>query len=302
MIPRPSFCDGGQDMTNSHEQAGFSQILNLRQIDEGAWEGPPGPGIGGRLFGGHAIAQALMAASLAENETRLAHSLHANFLQLGYSDRTTRFEVKTITQGRSFARRRVEAWQGELHVLTMSVSFHIEESGFSHSISPPDVDPVQTALRNMERWEAAQDEIDGMPILGRLEERPVEVAPLDVEGFFGSVAREPQSAVWMRARDPAPVDPALARAQLAYASDMLFLRNALLPHSVRPGDRTMQVSSLDHAIWFHETPAFGEWHLHSGRSPWAGHARGLNQGHFFDQEGKVVATVAQENLMRQHSR
>ncbi|MGB3797366.1 MAG: acyl-CoA thioesterase II, partial [Alteraurantiacibacter sp.] len=99
-------------------------------------------------------------------------------------------------------------------------------------------------------------------------------------------------------RNPEPVHPDTARAQMAYASDMLFLRNALLPHAIRPGDRKMQVASLDHAMWFHETPDFSKWHLYATQSPWAGHARGLSQGHFFAENGTLVATVAQENLMR----
>ena len=285
-------------MTNSGKTAGFSALLDLRCIGEGVWEGSPGPGIAGRLFGGHAVAQSLMAASLAEGEARLAHSLHATFLQVGHANRVTRFEVQTLGEGRSFARRRVEAWQGDLHVLTMTVSFHVEEQGFAHSASPPAVENVETAVQAMESWEAAQEDVEALPILGRLEERPVEVAPLDVEAFFGSVARAPQSAVWMRARETDPVAPAVARAQLAYASDMLFLRNALLPHAVRPGDRSVQVSSLDHTIWFHDTPAFKNWHLYASHSPWSGSARGLNQGHFFNREGGLVATVTQENLMR----
>ena len=276
----------------------FGDILNLRADGTDRWIGPTGPGVGKRLFGGHTLAQGLMAAALSEQDERLPHSLHAHFLHLGRADRETRFDVSTLKEGRSFATRRVEAWQDDSHVLSMTVSFQIEESGFTHSTPPPDVADVSTARQSLEDWKARQADFDELPILGRLWERPIETIPVDVDALFGDTPRAPASASWMRVRESAPVGPAMARAQLAYASDMLFLRNSLLPHGVRPGARNMQIASLDHAIWFHRAPDFGEWHLYATESPWAGGARGLNRGHFFAQDGTLVATVAQENLMR----
>lgn len=239
-----------------------------------------------------------MAGSLEEDGPRLAHSLHANFLKLGRADRDIRFEVTSLAVGRSFARRRVDAFQGDAHLLTMSVSSHVPEDGFSHAARAPQVVDVATARAALEDWKAQQEDFSSLPILGRLWERPIETVPLDVNSLFGSAPLAPQSGCWMRLRNPEPVHPDTARAQMAYASDMLFLRNALLPHAIRPGDRKMQVASLDHAMWFHETPDFSKWHLYATQSPWAGHARGLSQGHFFAENGTLVATVAQENLMR----
>ena len=285
-------------MTDRGEPFDFADILNLRQSGNAVWEGPPGPGVGDRLFGGHALAQALMAASLAEDADRLAHSLHANFLNLGHAEEVTRYEVTELAEGRSFARRRVDAYQGKRAILTMTVSLQMEESGLEHSDGLPDVDDVHTARARLEAWKAQQEDFDALPILGRLWERPVETVPLDVQSLFGSAPLAPRSGCWMRAREKQPSNPAMARAGMAYASDMLFLRNSLLPHSVRPGDRRMQVASLDHAMWFHATPEFSNWHLYATESPWAGSARGLNQGKFFAADGTLVASVAQENLMR----
>ncbi len=102
----------------------------------------------------------------------------------------------------------------------------------------------------------------------------------------------------MRLRHPAGAEPAVQRALLAYASDMMLLRTAMLPHGIRPFSRGVQTASLDHAIWFHDTPDMDDWLLFETDSPWAGHARGLSQGHFFTAQGRLVASVAQESLMR----
>ena len=107
-----------------------------------------------------------------------------------------------------------------------------------------------------------------------------------------------RAASWLRATGPLPDDPLIHQAILAYASDWGILSATLLPHGRSVFDGTVQAASLDHAIWFHETPDFNQWHLFATDSPWAGHARGLNHGHFFDETGRMVATVSQESLMR----
>ena len=276
----------------------FQDMLTLDPAGPASWTGGPGPGVGPRLFGGHALAQALMAASLAEDSPRLAHSLHAHFLSPGLADRPVRFDVETIAEGKSFARRRVDARQDGAHLLTMIVSFQVDEDGFSHSAKPPSVGKLDDARRALDAWCEAQDEFESLPIIGRIADRPIDVVPLEVEALFGNIPHPPKSGVWMRARDPAGAPDAMTRSQLAYASDMLFLRNALLPHGVRPGEKGIQISSLDHAIWFHRNTDFSQWHLYATESPWAGKARGLSRGHFFDADGELVATVTQENLMR----
>ena len=239
-----------------------------------------------------------MAASLAEGDERQAHSLHAHFLKLGQADLEIRYETTLLKEGRSFAVRRVDAFQGDAHLMTMTVSFHVAEDGLHHAKAILDVPGIDTARERLDAWTARQENFDELPILGRLWERPIETVPVDPDVLFGDTPGPPRSSSWMRVRDAVPVSPAMARAQLAYASDMLFLRNALLPHGVRPGARHMQVASLDHALWLHETPDLSGWHLYTGESPWAGGARGLTQGHFFAEDGTLVATVAQENLMR----
>ncbi len=296
MHSRPFFLRGTQLQETLVKT--FADMLTLEAAGKDSWIGPPGPGVGKRLFGGHALAQALKAACEAETEGRMPHSLHAHFLQPGMADKPMRYDVTALGAGRSFSRCRVDAMQGDSHLLTMTVSLQVEEDGFAHADGPPDVPDLASARRALEEWREAQDNLDRMPIIGGLGLRPVEVVPVNVQSLFGGVAHPPRSAMWMRARDAGDADAAMARAQLAYASDMLFLRNALLPHGIRPGEEGIQIASLDHAMWFHTAPDFCQWHLYASESPWAGKARGLSRGHFFAEDGTLVASVVQENLMR----
>ena len=274
------------------------KILAVRQTGEGLFEGEVGPAIGPRLFGGQAVAQALLAACEEEGAGRLPHSLHAYFLKAGASSVPVEYRVTTLSEGRSFATRRVEGVQGNSVIFSMIASFQGEEPGFEHqSDCPLDLD-VQAALFALESWRAHNAAANDSPIIDRLQNRPIEIVPLDPGSLFGSRAREPRTGVWMKMRKPAGPDPILQRALLAYASDMMFLRNAMLPHAIRPGSNKVQAASLDHAIWFHRTPDFDQWHLFATDSPWAGQARGLNRGHFYNESGQMVASITQESLMR----
>lgn len=273
-------------------------ILAVRAADRGLYVGPPGPAIGPRMFGGQAIAQGLLAACHEESEHRLPHSIHAYFLKAGSSAEGIEYRVTTLSEGRSFATRRVEGFQNGSMIFSMIASFHVPEIGFEHAApAPVDLD-VAAAIEALDRWREDDAQASSSPIVERLQKRPIEIVPLDPGSLFGAQAHEPRTGVWMRMRKPAGPDPLLQRALLAYASDMMFLRNAMLPHAIRPGSSKVQAASLDHAIWFHETPDFDRWHLFATESPWAGHARGLNRGHFYDESGRMVATVSQESLMR----
>ena len=274
------------------------QILGVQRTGPCTYEGAIGPAIGPRLFGGQAVAQALLSAAAEENDGKLPHSLHGYFLRAGLSAVAVEYDVTPLSEGRSFATRRVEASQGSATILSMIASFHAAERGFSHETPCAfDLD-IDEALASLDSWRAHNEAAGSSPVIDRLQNRPIEIVPIDPDSLFRTRARDPKTAVWMRMREPADTDPLLQRALLAYASDMMFLRNAMLPHSIRPGSSKVQAASLDHAIWFHTTPNFNDWHLFATESPWAGHARGLNRGHFYDLEGKMIATVSQESLMR----
>jgi len=281
----------------------LSGLLVPEKTGEGLYRGPTGPSFGSRLFGGQAFAQALMAGSLAEKDGRLAHSVHAYFLKAGAAAAPMDLSVTPLTEGRSFATRRIEGSQGNqvnggATIFTMVASFHRAEEGWRHAadISPP-IGP-EDAQQRFDEWAEANRHGPLARMIDRFEERPVDVIPFDPATLYGSAQAQPASGWWMRLRRPVEPDPALQRAVLAYASDMMLLRTAMLPHGIRPFSRGVQTASLDHAIWFHDTPDMDDWLLFETDSPWAGHARGLSQGHFFTAQGRLVASVAQESLMR----
>ncbi len=282
----------------------YSPISNLIELlqpikhADGHYVGAATPAFGPRLFGGQAIAQGLLAACAMEDMDRQPHSLHASFLRPGQAEDEVHYHVTSLAEGRSFAMRRVDAFQGQTLLLTMTTSFHIDEPGFHHQSDTSHSLDVDAALESLEAWVEHNSEAAQAPIIDRLEKRPIAIVPLDPGSLFGAREREPRTASWMKLRNAPSTDPALQRAALAYASDMMFLRNALLPHAIRPGFSQVQAASLDHSIWFHETPDFSEWHLYATESPWAGNSRGLNRGHFYNRSGKMVASVSQESLMR----
>lgn len=251
----------------------------------------------GRIFGGQVIAQALMAASREEQDARLAHSVHASFLRAGDVNKPVDYCVTVPFAGRSFTTRNVVATQGDHAILILLASFHRPEDGLVHQVAmQTEAGPAETR-RRLERWRETAGERARL-FSDRLDTRPIEIVPLEPDALFGAEPNAPRSAWWMRLRRPMAASPPMQRALLAYASDMMLLRNAMLPHRVRPFSRGVQTASLDHAIWFHETPDMDEWLLFETDSPWAGHARGLNRGHFFTAQWKLVATVTQESLMR----
>jgi acyl-CoA thioesterase-2 len=274
------------------------ELLTPRKAGDGVWMGEPGPAVGPRLFGGQALGQALMAASLEDDAGRLAHSLHAYFLRAGTAAEPVEYRVSQLTGGRSFAARRVEAFQNDIPIFIMTASFHAPEEGWSHDAPCPFSLDVDEALAALERWKADNPQIVNGPLLKRLAKRPIDIVPLHPGAMFGDDDAPPITGSWQKMSAPAKADPAMQRALFAYASDMLFLRNALLPHGIRPGSRDVMAASLDHAIWFHETPDFDDWVLYATDSPWAGHARGMNRGQLYSRDGTRIATVMQENLMR----
>jgi acyl-CoA thioesterase-2 len=251
----------------------------------------------GRIFGGQVIAQALMAASRDEQDDRQARSLHASFLRPGSVSKPVDYRVTLPFAGRSFATRQVVATQDDQPILILLASFHRSEDGLTHQAAVQTQVQPDEAQRRLVLWrEKAGDR--ARLFSERLDTRPIELVPIDPDALFGAEPAPPRSAWWMRSRRPLAASPPMQHALLAYASDMMLLRNAMLPHRVRPFSGGVQTASLDHAIWFHETPDMNDWLLFETDSPWAGYARGLNRGHFFTAQGKMIATVTQESLMR----
>lgn len=276
-------------------------LVEPTPLAAGTYQGTHFEGFASRIFGGQTIAQALMAASLAEEQGKLAHSLHACFLRAGDPGKPVHYQVTDLVAGRSFANRQVIARQDGQPILIMLAGFHRAESGPGHQSAMRNTTVPEQALERLATWRNTADE-RGRLLTQRLDGRPMEIVPIDPNALFGAQPQLPQSAWWMRMRHPVGADGALQRGLLAYASDIMLLRNAMLPHGVRPFTPGVQSASLDHAIWFHDTPDMDEWLLFETDSPWAGGARGLSRGHFFTSNGRLVATVTQESLMRMPER
>lgn len=252
----------------------------------------------GRLFGGHVMGQALAAASRTVPSEWLAHSLHAYFLRPGAVDAPVLYEVDRIRSGKSFATRRVVARQRTEVILNMSASFHREEQGFEHQLTMPTVPDPEDLESDVEARRAVADQIPEKYRDSWIRDRPIEMRPVQPFHFLTPEVREPHRQVWFRTHHPVPDDPLLQRCLLAYSSDFALLSTAMLPHGMTFMRPEMQVASIDHAMWIHREFRIDDWLLYSMDSPSASNATGFVRGSIFDRQGRQVASVAQEGLMR----
>jgi acyl-CoA thioesterase-2 len=278
------------------------RMLELEEVVEDRYVGQSTDLGWGRLFGGHVLAQALSSASRTVPQQWLVHSLHAYFLRPGAVDAQILYEVDRIRDGRSFTTRRVVARQRGEVILNLSASFHREEQGFEHQLPMPDV-PGPDQLRS--ELDLRREVVDKIPEAHRerwLRERPIETRPVETINFLEPEVRDPVRHLWFRTRDSVPDDPARHRWLLAYASDFALLGTALLPHRVPFMGHGMLVTSLDHAMWFHRDCRVDDWLLYAMDSPSASNAVGFNRGSIFNRDGVMVASVAQEALIRRRTK
>jgi acyl-CoA thioesterase II len=272
-------------------------LLTVEEIDTDLYRGPRQPGGVGRVFGGQVIAQALGAAQ-ASTPGKDAHSLHAYFMRPGDEDFPIIYRVVRDFDGRSFATRRVIAMQRGQPILNLAASFQVAEDGMHHQDAMPDVPPPEDLRSDAE---LRREQAEAIPEKWRrhlLRARPIEIRPTAPRSWIEPVPTEPRQCSWFRLAAPIGDDPAMHRAVLAYASDMTLLGTSLLPHGVNWMADGIQTASLDHALWLHEPFRADEWLLYACDSPWAGHARGMNRGRIFGRDGRLVASVAQEGLIR----
>ncbi len=273
-------------------------ILDLETIEENIFRGRSPDDGWQRVFGGQVIGQALVAATRTVSG-RLCHSLHAYFLRPGDPNIPIVYEVDRIRDGKSFTTRRVVAIQHGRPIFSMAASFHKEETGFDHQIPMPQVPapetlPSETQLKDMF--------LDRMPDAMRAyweRHRPIELRPVDISRYLSGGNREPVQHVWIRATGKLPDDPALHQCVLAYASDFSLLDTSLIAHGRVVFDPKLMLASLDHGLWFHRPFRADEWLLYSQDSPSAQGARGFNRGSVFTRDGVLVASVAQEGLIRE---
>jgi acyl-CoA thioesterase-2 len=278
-------------------------LLDLEQTGETSFRGvsPATPGI--QVYGGQAIAQALVAAQRTVPADRPVHSLHCYFILPGDKRIPIEFDVERIRDGRSFTTRRCVASQKGQAIFSMIASFQIEENGFEHSVEMPEVPAPETLPSSSmiaERFRSFLPQGLG----SRLEdESALDLRVVDPEGLIlsGKSGRpsDLRQYIWFRTQGALSDDRTTHTALLAYLSDMTLLNTALLGHGRFIFDPTLQVASLDHALWFHRPFRVDEWTLYAQDSPNASAARALSYGRLFSRDGRLIASVAQEGLIRQ---
>lgn len=273
------------------------RLLDLEPIEVNIFRGISPQDRSQRVFGGQVLGQALVAATRTV-EGRLCHSLHAYFLRPGDPKVPILYEVDRSRDGNSFSSRRVVAIQHGRPIFHMSVSFQVEEPGLEHQIDPPDVPPPEDLPSEDDFRRNIADRVPPQYREHFLRRRPIELRPIDRADIFHPEKRPPYQSVWVRATGPLPDDIALQQCVLAYASDMTLLDTALIPHGISWFSDEIQMASLDHAMWFHRRFRADEWLLYVQDSPSASGARGFNRGLIYTRDGRLVASVAQEGLLR----
>ena len=276
-------------------------ILDLEPLEVNLFRGRSPQSRWQRVFGGQVIGQALVAAcrTVEEVAQRPPHSLHAYFLLGGDPKVPIVYEVDRIRDGKSFTTRRVMAIQHGRAIFSMEVSFHGAEEGLSHQFPMPDV-PKPDALPS--DTEVRDRVLSLMPDPVRRyydRERPIELRPVEYGRYLGEKLEGGRFHMWIRATERLPDEPAIHQCVLAYASDMTLLDAALIPHGRTVFHQDIMAASLDHALWFHRPFRADEWLLYAQDSPNLSGARGFSRGLIFALDGTLVASVAQEGLLRQ---
>ncbi len=273
-------------------------LLSLERIEENLFRGASQDLGFPQLFGGQVVGQALSAASQTVAPERHVHSMHGYFLRPGDSHQPVVYDVDRVRDGGSFTTRRVSAIQKGQTIFTCSASFQADETGYEHQLPMPDVEGPENLLSE---WELLHKLTPLVPprVAEKLRRpKPIEIRPVTLQDPINPQPIEPIRHIWFRADGSLPDSPALHKYMVAYASDFSFIGTALQPHGVSSWSKFIQLASLDHSIWFHREVRADEWLLYSMDSPWAGNARGFARGSIFNRAGQLVASVAQEGLIR----
>ena len=271
-------------------------VLALDRIDADTFTGSSLPKPGGRVFGGQVLAQSMLASAATVGHDRLPHSVHGYFLRAGDVSKPITFAVERLRDGRSFSARRTHALQAGVPILAMTASFQVDQEGVDHADTPPSAVPPPTDIRSALDVLAPIDH----PVAAfwtqanafdlRHVEESLYLAPASV--------RTDRQMVWMRARGRLPDDQALHRALLAYACDQVMLEPVLRRHGASWASPGLAIASLDHAMWWHRPVHVDQWLLYVQSAPSAHGGRGLGAARVYTRDGDLVATIAQEGMIR----
>ena len=274
-------------------------ILDLEKLEHNLYRGRSPKESWQRVFGGQTIAQALVAAQRTVESDRHVHSLHGYFMRPGDTSAPVLYEVDRIRDGSSFTTRRVVAIQHGKAIFSLEASFQLDEEGLDHQIPMPADVPQPESLKSPA--EILRDYSDAVPDGIRLywsRERPLELRPVILGHYTTREKLPPVQHVWIRVAGAIPPDRAARSAVLAYLSDMTLLDTSTFAHGRAVFDRDIQAASLDHAMWFHRDDPLQDWLLYTQDSPSAQGARGFTRGALYSRSGVLVASVAQEGLIR----
>jgi acyl-CoA thioesterase II len=275
--------------------ADLVSVLDISQTGENEFEGKTQWMPQGRVFGGQVLAQSLVAALRTVPAERAVHSMHSYFLRPGDIEKPVKFSVEILRDGRSFSARRVHALQDDKPIFSMIASFQLPSAGFEHEDAMPEAG-------NPEDLPSASDllsMIDHPATNYWSKARPFDLRHVGEAVYLRPAkTQSPDQMVWFKTISKLPNDPLIHTAALAYASDYTILEAVMRNHGISWAHPGLSAASLDHAIWFHEVPNLNQWHLYAQHSPAASSGRGLSQGKIYSQSGKLIATVAQEGMIR----
>jgi len=277
--------------------ADLLRLLKLERIEDRIFRGESRDLGGARVFGGQVLGQALTAATYTVTG-REVHSLHAYFLVAGDVNAPIVYEVELARDGKSFSNRRVVAIQHGQPIFNMTASFQVPEVGLEHAAQMPDV-PGPEGLADVR--ELPPDMLMKVPDKMRrflMHERPFEFRPVEPVHVISPPRAEPKRHIWIKTIDKLPDDPDLHRNVLAYVSDYQLVSTATLPHGIHFAEGNVQLASLDHAMWFHRSFRMDDWLLYAMESPNASGGRGFALGKVFTRDGRLVASTAQEGVVR----
>ena len=274
-------------------------LLDLEPIEFNIYRGQNRDIGSGRVFGGQVLAQALVAAQRTVEQDRHAHSLHGYFILPGDLSVPIIYFVDRLRDGKSFATRQVTAIQHGRAIFNMSISFHVHENGLEHQSRMPDVPPPESLRSEIEiiRERAPSGLPDDLRAL-ITQDRPIDYRLVEDIDPFDPQPQPPVRNMWIRTIGAMPDEALAHQAVMAYFSDYGLLGTALQPHGRTFRRPDIQVASLDHSLWFHRSCRVDEWLLFSIESPVSAGARGFSRGSIFTRDGQLVASVAQEGLMR----
>jgi acyl-CoA thioesterase-2 len=289
------------DTTSAAAIENLLSILDLEPLEDNLFRGRSPQQSWQRVFGGQTLGQALVAAVRTVPAERVAHSLHAYFLQPGDLTIPIIYSVERVRDGGSFTTRRVTATQHGRAMFVMSVSFHKQEPGLDHQEPMPDVPKPEDLPSERELRDRMIAKLPESMRAYWERERPIELRPVDVSRYFSREPRKPEQYVWMRATGTLPDNFPLHQCVLAYASDFSLLDTALIAHGKLMFDPDIQLASLDHALWFHRPFRADDWLLYAQDSPNTHGARGFCRGSIFTRDGVLIASTAQEGLTRQRA-